>query len=150
MNRQDNPTSSYKHPRYTTAPGADTSAQDYLNDQGSTKSNDPDPLTDLVHRIFMAGYKAGKQSGLTMVIVSDTIEPAAVAELEQIRIQDRLEVVMHIMSAKTEGLFDRGDLFVKRAPIEQACIDLVGYEAFKAFQESLPVPDLSQLTPKEN
>lgn len=54
-------------------------------------SNNPIPqpteggeeLTDLVHRIFMAGYKSGKQpTGLQMVIASDVIEPEAVKEVQ--------------------------------------------------------------------
>jgi putative protein kinase ArgK-like GTPase of G3E family len=48
------------------------------------------------------------------------------------------KAVLEIMSARTEGLFDDGDLFIKRAPIEQVCVDLIGFEAFKAIQESLP------------
>lgn len=50
----------------------------------------------------------------------------------------RIDAVIHIMSAKTEGLFDGPDLFIKRAPIEQACIDIVGFETFKAIKDSLP------------
>jgi hypothetical protein len=57
----------------------------------------------------------------------------------------KLQCVEHIMSVKTEGLFDNGDLFIKRAPIEQAAIDLIGYEAFKAIQESIPSVNLEQL-----
>jgi hypothetical protein len=49
-----------------------------------------------------------------------------------------IKAVTHIMAAKTEGLFDGPDLFIKRAPIEQAAIDLIGFEAFKAIQDSLP------------
>lgn len=52
----------------------------------------------------------------------------------------RREAVMHIMGAKTEGLYDGPDLFIKRAPIEQACIDLVGYETFKTIQEAVDSP----------
>lgn len=47
--------------------------------------------------------------------------------------------IIKIMGVKTEGLFDNGDLFIKRAPIEQAVIDLVGYEKFRAIKDSLPV-----------
>lgn len=50
------------------------------------------------------------------------------------------ETVERILSVKTEGLFDGPDLFIKRAPIEQECINIIGYEAFKAIQESLPAP----------
>jgi hypothetical protein len=53
--------------------------------------------------------------------------------------------VTHIASAKTEGLFDDGDLFIKRAPVEQAFVDLIGYEKFKALMDSLPA---ANLTPK--
>jgi hypothetical protein len=58
--------------------------------------------------------------------------------------ETRVDAVNRIMSVKTEGLFDGGDLFIKRAPIEQACIGLIGYEAFKAIQESLPSANLGE------
>lgn len=54
--------------------------------------------------------------------------------------QGKQDAVVTIMSAKTEGLFDNGDLFIKRRPIEDAIVELLGYEGFKAIQESLPPP----------
>lgn len=51
------------------------------------------------------------------------------------------KAVIHIAGCKTEGLFDNGDLFIKRAPLEQAFVDLVGYEKFRAIKDALPVAD---------
>ncbi len=59
---------------------------------------------------------------------------------------EKVSTVTHIMSAKTEGLFDRGELFIKRQPIEQAMIDVIGYDAFKAIQESLPKANPTTVT----
>jgi hypothetical protein len=56
----------------------------------------------------------------------------------------RLDTVTKIMSVKTEGIFDGPDLFIKRKPIEQVCIDLLGYEAFKAIQEAIPSVNLEK------
>jgi hypothetical protein len=52
--------------------------------------------------------------------------------------------VTHILMAKTEGLFDQGELFIKRKPIEQACIDLVGYKTYKAITEAATEATLKQ------
>lgn len=49
----------------------------------------------------------------------------------------KIEIVTKIMDAKTEGLFDNGDLFIKRKPIEQVIINEFGYETFKAIQEAI-------------
>lgn len=48
------------------------------------------------------------------------------------------EFAAHVMLVKTEGLFDNGDLFIKRAPIEQAIIDQIGYEPFRAIKDGIP------------
>lgn len=46
------------------------------------------------------------------------------------------DLATNIMLEPTEGLFDGGDLFIKRSPIEQVIINAVGYEKFKALQEA--------------
>jgi hypothetical protein len=48
----------------------------------------------------------------------------------------REDFATKIMLTPSEGLFDDGDLFVKRAPIEQTIISEIGYEKFKAIQEA--------------
>ena len=72
------------------------------------------------------------------------IEALADFITEQTRLA-REDTIIKLMSVRTEGLFDNGELFIKRAPIEQAIIDLIGYEKYKAIMDSLPP---AQLAPK--
>lgn len=62
------------------------------------------------------------------------------AEVEK----DRIKTITKLMGVKTEGLFDNGDLFIKRSPIEQEIINLVGYDAFKAIQEAVDAQPRTQ------
>lgn len=65
----------------------------------------------------------------------------------------KLNVVTQILSTETDGLFDEGDLFIKREPLEQTCVNIVGYETFKAIQESLPelsTPESKSPRPEPN
>jgi hypothetical protein len=67
------------------------------------------------------------------VIQAHTAAQVAAAEKRGIE-----KAVVALSSVKTEGLFDNGDLFIKREPIDQEVINLVGYEKYKAIRESLP------------
>lgn len=73
------------------------------------------------------------------MVVNGMAPAIAQAWLEDVE-KAKLEAVTHIMSIKTEGIFDNGDLFIKRRPVEQAVVDVIGYEAYKALQKSLPKP----------
>lgn len=53
-----------------------------------------------------------------------------------------LNAITEIWMTKSEGLFDGPDLFVKRKPIEDAVIKLVGYEAYKAMTEAATAASL--------
>lgn len=70
----------------------------------------------------------------------------AIAEAERAATE---KAVIKIMAANTEGLFDNGDLFIKRAPIEQAIVDLIGFQKFKAIKDGLPTVDLTTPTPRD-
>ena len=48
----------------------------------------------------------------------------------------REDFATKIFTVKTEGLFNDGDLFIKRRPIEQVVINELGYETYKAIQEA--------------
>jgi len=56
--------------------------------------------------------------------------------IEQDRERAVREAVTKIMMTDTEGMFSGKDLFIKRAPLEQTFIDLVGYETYKAIMEA--------------
>lgn len=58
---------------------------------------------------------------------------AAVAEAKE-------SVAFAIVSTKTEGIIDDGDVFIKQEPLNQTIINIVGYEKFKAMQEAVDVP----------
>lgn len=45
-------------------------------------------------------------------------------------------VVQKIWFTRTEGSFVDGELFIKRSPIEQSVIDIIGYEEYKAMTEA--------------
>ncbi len=47
------------------------------------------------------------------------------------------DTIWNIMSVKTEGIYDDGDIFIKRAPIDQAIINMIGYEEHIAMQEAV-------------
>lgn len=101
-----------------------------------TASKQPEPgLRENVELISCGLLSEGQVYELINYFTDDKAQ--AVAEAYK-------DAVTQIMAAKTEGLFDGPDLFIKRAPIEQACVNLVGYETYKAIQESLPKVDLTK------
>lgn len=58
---------------------------------------------------------------------------AAVAEAKE-------SVVFAIVSTKTEGIIDDGEVFIKQEPLNQTIVDIVGYEKFKTMQEAVNAP----------
>lgn len=93
------------------------------------------------HGVILEKYHLSK-GGFEAIIDLNKLQPAMLAyadrRADKRAEEARIDAIVHIMGAKTEGLFDNGELFIKRAPIEQAVVDLIGYEKFKAIQDSLP------------
>lgn len=107
----------------------------------------------------------------TATLYADNTEPAmtnnrniAIAALQEWRHKELLEAktalkrliagekeefASKIMLTPSEGLFDDGDLFVRRAPIEQTIIKEIGYEKFKAMQEAANAKELQHLQDTE-
>lgn len=62
------------------------------------------------------------------------------AAQEQAVTEAKESVAFALVSTKTEGIIDDGDVFIKQAPLNQTIINIVGYEKFKAMQESVAAP----------
>lgn len=64
-------------------------------------------------------------------------------------VEARIQLATALWLTPSEGLFDGGDLFVKRKPLEQTLINEIGYEAFKAIQEAATAKELQAQKQKE-
>lgn len=66
-----------------------------------------------------------------------SIEDELVSYIEQERAKAVEEAVTKIMMTPTEGMFSNtNELYIKRAPIEQTFVELIGYEKHKAIKEA--------------
>lgn len=99
-----------------------------------------DNAKSLVEHALCSLYDAGHENGDNQAARKECITLASetvfsiIARERQKAVDD---TVVKIMSTETEGLFDNGDLFIKRAPIEQVIINLIGFEKFKAIQDAV-------------
>lgn len=109
-----------------------------------TEASDADWLDEVAREYEQVGVWQLAEFRENMPVAYAGFKAAIQAHIDAECNRARVEAVAHIMGVKTEGLFDNGDLFIKRAPVEQACIDVLGYEAFAAIKESLPVADPTQ------
>ncbi len=96
------------------------------------------PIAEHIERHF--GHEALIQSGMMLLGVRNDL----LTELNKREAEAAENAVFKIMSSITEGLFDNGDLFIKRKPIEDVIIGLIGYEKYKAIQTAVD----SRLYPK--
>jgi hypothetical protein len=99
-------------------------------------------LREKILSIKLVDHVVGSGSVRTMnQILGDNELDAVIALIQADRVKAALEAredaIWQIMSPITEGLFDGGELFIKRRPIEDAIISMVGYEKYKALQEAV-------------
>lgn len=103
--------------------------------QKAGQMSNPAPMNDdaskqTILHLSLLSWKAGDISMIELKKVIQAIIDKAVVEA-------RDDAIWNIMSPETEGLFDSGELFIKRKPIEDAIISMVGYEKYKALQEAV-------------
>lgn len=114
----------------------DSSDTPNIEDSMSNIDSELDFVKDSVWQTVMGVQKGKllpKEVDLDIADLQENIRQL-IARERQKAVED---TVVKIMSAKTEGLFDNGDLFIKRAPIEQVIINLIGFEKFKAIQDAV-------------
>lgn len=91
----------------------------------------PEEMRERVKAIFKEVYPTGFRLGHFDGIMLDVY-----ALLEETDRKAREDFAMKVFTVKTERLFDGGELFIKRKPIEQIVINELSYEAYKAIQEA--------------
>ena len=101
--------SNYKHLRYTTDPGADTSAQDYLNDQGVTNhdavkmSNTDREAAEL---LLSTGQKQSDTDELERQIFNRIAKAAN--PTQAVTVEGAVYGIMQLIAAKLNSEYERG------------------------------------------
>jgi hypothetical protein len=103
-----------------------------------TDDNDGQTLREALLALQAAAtseaYDAGQKDGL--IKWADSTQ----GKIDEAVAETKESVAFAIISTKTEGIVDNGDVFIKQEPLNQTMINIVGYEKFKAMQEAVARP----------